>query len=54
METKAGFYKWDTENNQWLYAANWVKNKDYELYKEQKDTYDYPVDGWEWKDEEPK
>jgi hypothetical protein len=33
-------------------APNFVLNKDYELVKESKDTYEYPVDGWYWFDTE--
>jgi len=44
MDT-AGFYKFDGEL---LYAPNFVFSKDYELLKESKDTYTYPVDGWTW------
>jgi len=45
-----GFYK--NDNGSVLYAPNFVINKDYELYKEQKDTYTYPVEGWKWFDDE--
>ena len=41
-----GFYKqYDTDV---VYGPNFVLNKDYELKKEDKDTYQYPVDGWYW------
>lgn len=40
-----GFYKLD---GSLFYAAHYVKNKDYELYKDQKDSYSYPVNGWYW------
>ncbi len=43
---KAGFYK--NDNGQLLYAPNYVINKDYELYKEQKDEHEYPANGWYW------
>lgn len=42
-----GFYKLD---GTLLYAVNYVKNKDYELLREQKDSYSYPVHGWYWCD----
>ena len=51
MELKLGFYK-ETEEG-WYYAPNAVYNGDYSLLKEQKDTYNYPVDGWKWYDDEP-
>jgi hypothetical protein len=51
MET-AGFYKKD-ENGEWLYAPNFVYSPNFELVKENKDTYTYPVDGWNWYDEQP-
>ena len=40
------FYKKDGENL--LYWPNKVWNKDFELLKEKKDEYTYPVDGWYW------
>jgi hypothetical protein len=40
-----GFYKLD---GQLLYGPNFVLNAQYELRKEQKDSYTYPVDGWYW------
>lgn len=43
----AGFYKLD---GQLLEAPNFVLNKDYTLFKETKDQYTYPVDGWYWFD----
>ena len=46
----AGFYKLD--GDMLLYGANFAVNSNYELYKEQKDTYTYPVDGWSWYDSE--
>jgi hypothetical protein len=42
----SGFYK--NDNGQLLYGPNFVLNKDYELKKENKDNYEYPVDGWYW------
>ena len=43
---EAGFYKLDKD--ELLYGPNFVLNADYNLYKEQKNTYSYPVDGWYW------
>lgn len=45
-----GFYKNDDGNL--LYGPNFVLNKDYELKKENKDNYTYPVNGWYWFDSE--
>ena len=51
METTEGFYKLD--NGDWLYAPNFVCAPDFELSKELKDTYAYPIDGWSWYDKQP-
>jgi len=51
METTAGFYKLEDDN--WQYAPNAVYAPNFELVKENKDSYTYPVDGWEWYDESP-
>lgn len=45
-----GFYK--NDNGSMLFAPNYVMNKQYELYKEQHETYPYPIDGWKWFDDE--
>lgn len=44
------FYKLDGETL--LEAPNFVLNKDYELYVADKETYQYPIDGWYWFDSE--
>lgn len=49
METQ-GFYK--NENGALLYGPNYVLNASYELFKENKEQYVYPVDGWYWFDSE--
>jgi hypothetical protein len=41
-----GFYKLDGEDI--LYAPNFVKAPNFTLLKEDKDTYEYPKDGWYW------
>lgn len=41
-----GFYK--NDNGILLYAPNFVYNKDYELIIENKDNYNYPIDGWKY------
>jgi hypothetical protein len=51
MEDTSGFYKYDEE--QWFYAPNAVYAPTYTLLREFKDTYNYPVDGWNWYDEVP-
>ena len=52
METTAGFYK-QNEEEQWMHAPNFVYAPDYTLLKEEKDTYEYPIDGWIWYNEQP-
>jgi hypothetical protein len=52
MEDTSGFYKID-ENGDWLYAPNFVETSEYSLYRELKDEYEYPIDGWQWYDEPP-
>jgi hypothetical protein len=51
MEDTSGFYKLEDDN--WLYAPNFVYGPNYELLRENKDSYTYPVEGWEWYDESP-
>lgn len=46
----SGFYK-QAEDGAWIYAANFVYGFNFELLKENKDTYTYPVDGWTWYNE---
>lgn len=48
----SGFYKNDNENL--LYGPNYVIHKDFDLVKETKNQYEYPVDGWYWFDSEKK
>ena len=45
MDT-SGFYCED--NGQILCGPSFVLNKDFELFKELKDTYNYPIQGWYW------
>lgn len=45
----SGFYKLD---GSLLYGPNYVLNANYQLYREQYETYTYPVDGWYWFDSE--
>jgi hypothetical protein len=46
-----GFYKFEDGN--WQYAPNFVYGPGYELLRENKDTYSYPVEGWSWYDNSP-
>lgn len=48
MEDTSGFYKKDGE--ELLFGPNFILNKDYELRRDTKDQYTYPVDGWNWFD----
>jgi hypothetical protein len=45
-----GFYK--KQNEELLYAPNIVEGSGYVLLEQDKDTYQYPVDGWIWFDSE--
>lgn len=51
MDT-TGFYK--NDNGQMMCGPGWVIGpyNSFELRKEQKDTYTYPIDGWYWFDSE--
>lgn len=51
MENKSGFYK--LIDGEWWYAPNAVYGPNFTLLKENKDDYNYPVDGWVWFDEQP-
>ncbi|MEJ7931003.1 hypothetical protein WG922_13590 [Ramlibacter sp. AN1015] len=48
-QTTSGFYAYQGEL---LFAPNYVLNKHFELWREHKDTYTYPVHGWTWFDSE--
>jgi hypothetical protein len=52
MEDTSGFYKQE-EDGTWQYAPNFVYGPGYELLRENKDNYEYPVEGWIWYDESP-
>ena len=41
-----GFYK--KQNEELLYAPNIIEGSGYVLLAQDKDTYQYPVDGWSW------
>jgi len=46
--TAEGFYNFDSDNTILFHAPNAVYNKNYELQKENKDSYDYPINNWYW------
>jgi hypothetical protein len=48
----SGFYK-QVEDGSWMYAPHFVYAPNFELLRELKDTYNYPVDGWSWYDKNP-
>ncbi len=52
MEDTSGFYK-QNEEGEWIFAPNFVFSSEYELRRELKDTYTYPIDGWHWYNEYP-
>ena len=43
------FYK--RENEELLVAPNFVRGPNFDLFAEQKDEYQYPVEGWYWFDD---
>jgi hypothetical protein len=45
-----GFYKDD--NGSLIWSADRVINDNFELWIDQKDSYEYPVEGWHWFDSE--
>lgn len=47
MDT-SGFYK--NEDGNLLTGPNFVLSGSYNLYRDEKDTYTYPVGGWYWFD----
>lgn len=51
MENTSGFYK--KEDGVWIYAPNFVYGLNLELLRENKDTYTYPIEGWNWFDNAP-
>ena len=46
----AGFYK--KENDTLFYAPNIIEGDGYVLVAQDKDQYEYPIDGWTWFDSE--
>lgn len=43
-----GFYKYS--DGQFYHGPNFVSNSSFEILKENKDDYIYPVEGWYWFD----
>lgn len=52
MKNTSGFYK--NEDGMLLHGPNFVLAGSFNLYKEQKDGYTYPIHGWYWFDTEEK
>ena len=50
MDRGSGFYQLDEFDL--LHGPNFVIAGSYNLYKEEKDSYTYPVHGWYWFDTE--
>jgi hypothetical protein len=42
----AGFYK--KQDDELLYAPNIIEGDGYVLVAQDKDQYEYPIDGWSW------
>lgn len=51
-EKDSGYYKVDPDGVTLLYGRFYVLNANYELWRDQKDSYTYPVDGWSWYESE--
>lgn len=51
-DNTSGFYK--NDNGFISYGQNYVLGGSYNLYKEEKDNYTYPINGWYWFDSEEK
>jgi hypothetical protein len=49
MDT-SGFYTYDKDTNEGFYAPHFVYARDYELLREDHESYTYPVHGWYWFD----
>ncbi len=50
MEDTSGFYK--LENTQLLYGPSFIESFNYQLNRQYKNDYSYPIDGWYWFDSE--
>lgn len=50
MDETSGFYNLDTDGVTLLFGPNGVSGPGYDLWRDLKDTYTYPVNGWIWFD----
>jgi surface protein len=48
-----GFYKWQSEENILIRAGEFVHGPGFDLYAVDHETYQLPIDGWYWFDDEP-
>ena len=46
IQDTSGFYLY--QDGGLAFAPNFVEHKDYQIYRDQKDTYTYPIHGWHW------
>ena len=53
MDDTSGFYKRDP-GGILLFGRSFVLNANYDLRREQHESYEYPVDGWSWYESESK
>lgn len=51
-ENTSGFYKKFSDSNYIIHAHNFVSTPSFELLRETKDEFEYPMDGWYWFDDE--
>ena len=49
MKYGEGFYQKNADNSV-LYAPNAVCGQNFEIFKEMKASYEYPIHGWTWYD----
>lgn len=50
MEIGSGFYK--NEDGTLLFGPNSVTGKGFDLKQEEHTSYEYPIDGWSWFEDE--
>jgi len=52
MEDTSGFYKYEVDIETMFYGPNFVYGPydTFQLFRNQHDTYTYPVEGWYWFD----
>lgn len=44
----SGFYRLYQDTNSLLFAPHFVTGPNFEIVRENKDSYSYPVEGWYW------